>query len=134
MKTNQQVYDLTQGHEVAVWNAIQTKGEGNPPSSAAGQAARAAMIAERGAASVFYGSNTPAAEAAFDSAYNLTSQRLAAWTSAPAAAALTSSSAASSTTAAAGKGLGAGALLAIGAAAYYFWQKKKGVRKPFKFF
>lgn len=133
MKTNQQVYDLTQAHEVAVWNAIQTKGEGNPPSSAAGQAARSAMIAERGAASVFYGSNTPAAEAAFDNAYNLTAQRLAAWTSAPAGAALTSSSAASST-GTARKGIGAGALLAIGAAAYYFWQKKKGVRKPFKWF
>lgn len=128
---------LRMTHENAVWAAIQSSGEGNPPSSSAGSATAAAMNAERAAYNAYAANPTSSTEAAFLQAHANTAARFQAWKGRPIdpnASNLTpaGSSSSSSTSAGTIAGVSVPLLLVGGAALWYFMRKrKKGGKKKF---
>jgi len=122
---------LRMTHENAVWAAIQSSGEGNPPSSAAGSATAAAMNAERAAYNAYAANPTAGTEAAFLQAHATTAARFQTWKGRPIdpnASNLTPAGSATSTGTSAGTiaGVSVPLLLVGGAALWYFMRKRKG--------
>lgn len=140
MISTTQANALRMTHENAVWAAIQSSGEGNPPSSAAGAATAAAMNAERAAYNAYAVNPTAGTESAFLQAHATTAARFQAWKGRPIdpnASNLAPSAASSSTGTSAGTvaGISVPLLLVGGAALWYFMRKRgKGGGKKKKLF
>lgn len=128
MITPAQANQLRLQHENAVWQAIQTSGEGNPPSSQAGAATAQAMQLERATYNAFAANPTPALEADFMGAHRNTAARFQAWKGRPIdpnASNLAPAAASSTGTAATVAGVSVPLLLVGGAALWYFLKKRK---------
>lgn len=134
MKTPAQVEALRLQHETAVWAAIQSSGEGNPPSSAAGAATAAAMQTERAAAANFARNPSAGAEADFDGAARNTAARFLTWKGRAIGGTTPAALTTSTSTAATSAGIGLPVLAIAGLAAWWYFKKKgKGGKGKKKF-